>query len=182
MTMIRLLPALAVAALLSACATAVQGVPGVLVQIEALAARIRTLPFDETLARANALIASMDRILSAPGADQLPESVTAAFDQIRVTIADLQRRDVPKNFNDSLVSFNDASIAFTGLSANLNAVLPQVSALAARADSVLSEFDVGSELNYEAITTIREIRDAARAITALVATIERRPNSLLLGK
>jgi len=162
--------------------TAVQGVPAVLTQIEALAAQIRTLPVDETLARANALIASMDRILSAPGADQLPESITAAFDQIRVTIADLQRRDVPANFNDSIVSFNDASVAFTALSANINTVLPQVSALAARADSVLSEFDVGSELNYEAITTIREIRDAARAITALVATIERRPNSLLLGK
>ncbi len=161
---------------------AAQGVPGLLTQIEALAATIRTLPLDETLTRANQLIASMDRILSAPGADEIPESITAAFDQIRVTIADLQRRDVPKNFNDTLISFNGASLAFQGLSANLNSVMPQVNALAARADSVLSEFDVGSELNYEAITTIREIRDAARAITALVATIERRPNSLILGK
>jgi len=162
--------------------TAAQGLPAVLTQIEALAAQVRSLPLDQTIAQVNQLLASMDRILSAPGADELPESMTAAFDQMRVTVADLQRRDVPKNFNETLVSFNGASLAFQGLSANLNAVMPQVSALAKRADSVLSEFDVGSELNYEAITTIREIRDAARAITALVATIERNPNSLLLGK
>jgi len=162
--------------------TAASGVPAVLLQIEALAAQVRTLPLDQTIERANSLIASMDRILSAPGADELPESVTAAFDQIRVTVADLQRRNVPQNFNETLVSFNAASLSFTELSAAINTVMPQVSGLATRADSVLSEFDVGSELNYEAITTIREIRDAARAITALVATIERRPNSLLLGK
>lgn len=161
---------------------AAQGVPAVLTQIEVLAAQIRTLPLDQTIERTNQLLASIDRIVTAPGADQLPESMTAAFDQIRVTVADLQRRDVPKNFNESLVSFNGASLSFQELSANLNGVLPQVAALATRADSVLSEFDVGSELNYEAITTIREIRDAARAITALVAAIERRPNSLILGK
>ena len=162
--------------------TAAQGVPAVLTQIEALAAKIRTLPLDETVLWANQVLGDIDRILRAPGAEQLPASATAAFEQLRVTVADLQNRNVPENFNNSLVSFNGASLAFQGLSANLNAVLPQVSGLAARADSVLSEFDVGSELNYEAITTIREIRDAARAITALVATIERRPNSLLLGK
>lgn len=161
---------------------AAQGVPAVLAQIDALAAQIRTLPLDQAVERVTALVASMDRILTAPGADELPEAVTAAFDQIRVTVADLQRRDVPKNFNETLVSFNAASLSFTELSAALNALMPQVGGLAARADSVLSEFDVGSELNYEAITTIREIRDAARAITALVATIERRPNSLILGK
>ncbi len=162
--------------------TAASGVPAVLAQIEGLAGQVRALPLDQLIARTDLLLANINRIVSAPEAEQLPEAVTAAFDQIRVTVADLQRRDVPKNFNDSLVSFNGASIAFQGLSANLNAVLPQVAGLAARADSVLSEFDVGSELNYEAITTIREIRDAARAITALVATIERQPNSLLLGK
>ena len=162
--------------------TAAQGVPGVLTQIEALAAQVRTLPLDALVGQATLLLADIDRIVTAPGADQLPEAVMSAFDQIRVTVADLQRREVPKNFNDSLVSFNGASIAFQGLSANLNTVLPQVAGLAQRADSVLSEFDVGSELNYEAITTIREIRDAARAISALVATIERQPNSLLLGK
>jgi paraquat-inducible protein B len=162
--------------------TAAAGMPGVLSQIEGLAGQVRALPLDQLIARTDMLLANIDRIVSAPGAEQLPEAVTAAFDQIRVTVADLQRRDVPKNFNETLVSFNGASLAFQGLSANLNAVLPQVAGLAARADSVLSEFDVGSELNYEAITTIREIRDAARAITALVATIERQPNSLILGK
>ncbi len=161
---------------------AAQGVPAVLTQIEGLAAKIRELPLDETLIWVNQVLADIDRILRAPGAEQLPASVTAAFDQLRITVADLQNRNVPANFNETLISFNAASNSFTGLSANLNAVLPQITGLAARADSVLSEFDVGSELNYEAITTIREIRDAARAITALVATIERRPNSLLLGK
>ncbi len=161
---------------------AAQGMPAVLGQIEALAAKIRELPLDETVLWANQVLGDIDRILRAPGAEQLPGSVTAAFDQLRITVADLQNRNVPANFNETLLSFNAASNSFTGLSANLNAVLPQVAGLAARADSVLSEFDVGSELNYEAITTIREIRDAARAISALVATIERRPNSLLLGK
>ncbi len=157
-------------------------IPDALQQIEALAATLRVLPLDQVIASANRLINDLDRIATAPGAEQIPGAVVAAFDQVRVAVSDLQARNVPENFNNALVSFNGASIAFQGLSANLNALMPQISAVATRADSVLGSLDVGSELNYEAITTIREIRDAARAITALVATIERKPNSLILGK
>ena len=42
--------------------------------------------------------------------------------------------------------------------------------------------DVGSELNYETVSAIREIRDAARAITDLATLVQRQPNALILGK
>jgi len=123
-----------------------------------------------------------DRILRAPGAEQIPGSITAALDQVRSLVIELRQSGTATNVNGALVSVAQAGQSFQELSQNLSVLIPKLTAVANSADSVLSTVDVGSELNYEAVTALREVRDAARAITALASTVERRPNSLLLGK
>lgn len=165
-----------------AITNAANELPDTLTAIETLSARISALPLDNLVAAANRLIDDLDRIATAPGAQQIPGALVASLDQVRVAVSRLQELQVPENLNTALISFDSASRSFDVLSADIQAVLPQFGVVAARADSVLSSLDVGSELNYEAVTMIREIRDAARAITVLAATVERQPNSLILGK
>ena len=62
------------------------------------------------------------------------------------------------------------------------ALLSRLTQVAKRSDALLKSISVGSEFNYETVTAIREIRDAARAITDLTDLIQRRPNSIILGK
>ncbi|MEX2520541.1 MAG: hypothetical protein WD969_14560, partial [Paracoccaceae bacterium] len=49
-------------------------------------------------------------------------------------------------------------------------------------DAILASVDVGSDFRSATIAAIREIRDAARAISDLADLVERQPNALILGK
>ena len=161
---------------------AVQGVPLLSMRLTELAEKATALPIEGLLASATLVLDDADRILRAPGAEQIPGSITAALDQVRSLVIELRQSGTATNVNGALVSVAQAGQSFQTLSQNLSVLIPKLTAVAASADSVLSSVDVGSELNYEAATALREVRDAARAITALAATVERRPNSLLLGK
>lgn len=157
-------------------------VPALAQRLSALADKANALPIEGLLASTTLLIQDADRILRAPGAEQIPGSITAALDQIRSLVIELRQSGTATNVNGALVSVAEAGQSFQTLSQNLNVLIPKLVSVANSADSVLSSVDVGSELNYEAATALREVRDAARAITALASTVERRPNSLLLGK
>ena len=161
---------------------AVQGVPLLSMRLTELAEKATAMPIEGLLASATLVLDDADRILSAPGAEQIPGSITAALDQVRSLVIELRQSGTATNVNGALVSVAQAGQSFQTLSQNLSVLIPKLTAVAESADSVLSSVDVGSELNYEAATALREVRDAARAITALAATVERRPNSLLLGK
>jgi len=158
------------------------GVPALTQRLTALAEKANGLPIEGLLASTTLLVQDADRILRAPGAEQIPGSITAALDQVRSLVIELRQSGTATNVNGALVSVAQAGQSFQELSQNLSVLIPKLTAVANSADSVLSTVDVGSELNYEAVTALREVRDAARAITALASTVERRPNSLLLGK
>ena len=156
--------------------------PALIQRLSALADKAGALPLENLVSSATALVQDADRIMRAPGAEQMPGALTAALDEVRTAVNELRQRGTIDNFNATMASFNEASLSFTQLSSTLQVLMPKLERVAANADSVLSSFDVGSELNYEAVTALREMRDAARAITALAASVERRPNSLILGK
>lgn len=161
---------------------ATQGIPLLSMRLSELAEKANALPIEGLLASATLLVQDADRILTAPGAEQIPGSLTAALDQVRSLVVELRQSGTATNVNGALVSVAEAGQSFQALSRNLAILIPKLAAVAETADSVLSSVDVGSELNYEAAAALREVRDAARAITALAATVERRPNSLILGK
>jgi paraquat-inducible protein B len=61
-------------------------------------------------------------------------------------------------------------------------LIAQLSAVAASADAALATVTPGSEINRDTQLLLREVRDAARAVTALATALERRPNSILFGR
>ena len=161
---------------------AARATPALLRSATALADKARSLPFDELVAAADALIRDLDRIASAPGAEQMPDALTAALDEARGMVAEIRQEGTARNLNNTMFAAQSAARSFDSLSGNINALVPRLIAVSEQADEVLGTLSVGSELNYEAISALRDIRDAARAVTMLADTVERQPNSLILGK
>ena len=61
-------------------------------------------------------------------------------------------------------------------------VLVRLNRLLNQASATIAGYDKGDELNRSAQATLRDIQKAADALASLARTIERNPNSLLLGR
>ncbi|MEL7463676.1 MAG: MlaD family protein [Pseudomonadota bacterium] len=155
-------------------------------EIASAAAAARGLLDDPALRKladeAAGAAAALRAALGAESADQLPEAAARALDATTALFDQLRAADIGPRAAEALVSVNRASGSVNAVFSQAPALIASLSDVAARADGMLASFDVGSELNYEAVTAIREIRDAARAITELAALIERQPNAFILGR
>ena len=64
--------------------------------------------------------------------------------------------------------------------------LPELAAkldgLVSQTESVMATYDDRSQFNTQTIAALRDLSLAARAVTSLAQTIERKPNSLLIGR
>jgi paraquat-inducible protein B len=49
-------------------------------------------------------------------------------------------------------------------------------------EAVAAGYGPGSQVTSEALAALREARAAARSIATLAQTLERRPNSIILGR
>ncbi|MGB1213727.1 MAG: intermembrane transport protein PqiB [Pikeienuella sp.] len=134
--------------------------------------------FDEAASAAAALRAILDQ----PGAENLPAAATKALQSAAVVMDQMGEENLALVATEALEGVGRATEAITRAAADVPALLRKVGSAATRADDLLASVSVGSELNYEAVTAIREIRDAARAVTELADLLSRDPNSLILGK
>ena len=155
-------------------------------EIAAAAAAARALAEDPALRRladeAAGAAAALRAVLGSDTAGDLPQAAADALKSATAVLDQLKEAGLADQAAKTLASIDSASKTVTASLSAAPAMLRDLGAAARRADGLLASFEVGSELNYEAITAIREIRDAARAITDLAALLEQRPNSLILGR
>ena len=93
-----------------------------------------------------------------------------------------QKENLGAASSKALTGVFDASQAVRQAAAGVPALLARLSEVSNRADALLESVSVGSELNYEAVSAIRDIRDAARAVTELAELAQQKPTSFILGK
>jgi paraquat-inducible protein B len=116
-----------------------------------------------------------------PGAIELPAAATEALTEATGLIAQFQQENLGAASIAALSGVTSASAAVRQ-AAGVPALLAQLSEVSARADDLLESVSVGSELNYEAVSAIRDIRDAARAVTELIELAQQKPTSFIFGK
>lgn len=117
-----------------------------------------------------------------PGAIELPATATEALTEATGLIAQFQQENLGAASIAALSGVTSASAAVRQAAAGVPALLAQLSEVSARADDLLESVSVGSELNYEAVSAIRDIRDAARAVTELIELAQQKPTSFIFGK
>jgi paraquat-inducible protein B len=86
------------------------------------------------------------------------------------------------NANNTLASASAAADAIAEASATLPRLAADLRAVATQAGTTLSTYADDSSFTRETRGAIRQIQSAAEAIERLARTIERNPNSLILGR
>ena len=166
----------------AAVAEASEGVPDLVARIDAVVADAEAVALDDLARQAQDVLASADAILAAPGARELPASLNSALGEVRVTLEELRGAGVARGLGDTLSATERAAEAIRLAALDVPALLRRLDAVTAQAGVTIAAYGEGSLVNDEALRAIREFRDTARAITALVRQIERNPNSLLVGR
>ncbi|MEO0912600.1 MAG: paraquat-inducible protein B, partial [Pseudomonadota bacterium] len=128
------------------------------------------------------LIETADTLLGSEDVAALPGALGAALDELRRILGALEEGGAVENLNGALASASSASEAISRAVEELPALAERLNRLAAQAGAAVNAYNGDSEFNYQTRAALREIREAAAAVTSLSRAIERRPNSLLIGR
>lgn len=179
----RLLKAVDAAAQAGADVSAsVEGIPALIEEIQAVATRAKTLPVEELIDELTALVDTAEGVLATDAAKALPGSLNSALAEIEATLAELREGGVIDNVNSALGSARTAADSVSKASAQLPEIVERMEKVLKQASATLADYDGSSELNRSARAALADISKAAKALGSLARTIERQPNSLLIGR
>lgn len=162
--------------------SAVAGIPALIEQFDALAAKANGLDVEGLVQSANDVLAAAETLIASDDTAQLPATLSAALDEVRATLAELRAGGAIENTNRALASVSNAADAVATSTESLPALVARLNTVLAQANTTLQSYDGTSDVNRSARDAMRDIQKAADAITALARTIQRNPNSLLLGR
>ncbi|MFC6636242.1 MCE family protein [Sulfitobacter sp. JBTF-M27] len=166
----------------SAVESSVAGVPALVEQIEAVAAKAESLAIDELVKELTALTASADAVIGTEDAIALPRSLKRALDEVNYTLQEVREGGAIENVNQTLASARNAADSIAVSSKDLPQIVDRLTALFAQAGRTIEGYNKGDELSRSAQAALRDIQKAADALASLARTIERNPNSLLIGR
>ena len=161
---------------------ATRNLPQITADIEALTARANTLEFEALVTSATQTLDSIDRLVGSDDAAALPGSLNGALDQMRGFLAEVRAGGAIENVNAALASANEAARAVEEAVSSLPELSARASALVAQTEAVIESYSERSRFSAETLATMRDIQEAADAVSALSRAIQRNPNSLITGR
>ncbi|MEL6679249.1 MAG: MCE family protein, partial [Pseudomonadota bacterium] len=161
---------------------AADGVPLLIEDLNTLSSRLAALPIDPLIERANGVLLGAEAFLASPGIRDAPEALRGSLEALTRVLNSVEREGVVAELGSTLNSAGSAANALAIASNDLPRLVEEIAGLAEQAERTLATYGEGSPVNYEAVTAIRDIRDTARAVTALARSIERNPTAWLRGR
>lgn len=159
-----------------------QGVPLLVEDLRQLVRKADRMDLEGLTASATRLLDSIDTLVASPDTQALPASLSAALDELRAALQEAREGGLVENANAALASARDAAESVAQASADLPALGERLQGIAAQAEALIATYGARSDANRELLAALREIREAGRSISALARSIQRNPNSLLLGR
>ncbi|MGB3690150.1 MAG: MlaD family protein [Jannaschia helgolandensis] len=168
---------------LSASAQRVMAEAEVLGQnLSELSAKANQLALDELVNSTTQLMQTADAFLSSDEADDVPVVLAETLEELRLTIETIRTGGTLDNLNSTLRSASGAADSVRVAAQNLPALVNRLQTLTTQAGSLLGTYGDGSRVNTELYAALRAATRAAEDVSSLSRTIERNPNSLLLGR
>lgn len=161
---------------------AIAGLPELLDTANAFVKKTADLPLAELTRDADALMQSLEALTSQESTREIPENLNSALSQLGDTLEQLRDGGLIENANSTLDATSRAADSVADATDRLPDVVTKIEQLLAQAEGTLAGFDRNAPLSTEARATLREIRNAASSVNSLARAIERRPNSLLIGR
>ncbi|QFT62129.1 MlaD family protein [Roseivivax sp. THAF30] len=161
---------------------AADGLPALVDQADSILNEAGEVPLETLANRTSELLASAEAILDQQSTRDLPEELNGTLEELRLTLSELRAGGVVENTNATLASARDAASAIEEATQLLPGIATQLRQVANQAGSTLGDYGRDSEFSRNTRGAIRQIESAAEAIERLARTIERNPNSLILGR
>lgn len=86
------------------------------------------------------------------------------------------------NTNAALAAAKDAANAVSAATGDLPKITSDIEDVIAKANALVASYGPNSAFNTKTLDLLRELQAAAKAVTQLAKSIERKPNSLLIGR
>ncbi|MEO1536335.1 MAG: MlaD family protein [Pseudomonadota bacterium] len=160
----------------------VAGVPALIDQLAAVAEKAEALEMQALFDELSNAVEAARRLLAAEGTQLLPRRLGDTLAELEDALVELREGGAVANLNTALSSASSAGAAVEAAAADLPDVIARLEAFAAEATATVVAFGEDSELNRTARAALRDLQDAARAIERLARTLERNPNSIILGR
>ncbi|PRY24186.1 paraquat-inducible protein B [Aliiruegeria haliotis] len=162
--------------------TAAEGLPDLIDQIRAVAAKAEAMDLDALVDEVTGLVESADALIGTAAAQALPESLNAALDEVSGALSDLREGGTVESVNAALASAEQAADSVARASSELPDLVRRTEAVLREAELAMAGLAESGALNREARAALREISRAADSVRSLARTLERKPNALLTGK
>ncbi|MHA6326392.1 MlaD family protein [Roseivivax sp. CAU 1753] len=161
---------------------AAQGLPALVEQADAILRDVGEVSLETLAARTTDLLTSADALIDQASTRALPEELNGALNQLSLMLSELREGGLVDSTNATLASARDAASAIEEATQLLPGIAAQLRVVANQAGATLGAYGRDSQFSRETQGAIRQIEAAASAIERLARTIERNPNSLILGR
>ena len=162
--------------------TSVEGVPALVERLDSLTATLQELPLDALSSELVDVLDEADRFLADMMAADLPSSLSGALGEVQTALAELREGGLIDSANETLAATERAANAVAEAADDLPGAVDRLSRLLNQASATLSAYSEQSDFNRQTVQTLREVEQAAAAVEALSRALERRPNSIILGR
>ncbi|WP_147107340.1 intermembrane transport protein PqiB [Tateyamaria sp. syn59] len=170
----------------SAAATAVEeavaGLPSVVERLDRIAAGAEEVELDTLATELEAVLATASRLFGDASDADLPDALAGALAEAEAALAELRAGGLIDSANATMSSAREAAAAIETAADELPALANRLNTTLAQAQGTLRGYEEGSAFSRETLRALNEIERAAKALTDLARTIQRNPNSLILGR
>ncbi|MEL7280602.1 MAG: MlaD family protein [Pseudomonadota bacterium] len=160
----------------------VAGVPNIVARIDRIAASAEEINLDELAKELESVLNTASRLFGDASDAELPAALAGALREMDVALKELREGGAVTNLNATMVSAQEAAAAIEKAADTLPNLVVRIRATLGQAQTTLADFDEDSTFGRDTAAALREIRRAAEALGDLARTIERNPNSLILGR
>ncbi|MBT8413015.1 MAG: MCE family protein [Boseongicola sp.] len=172
----------AAAAAAAGVETSVVGVPELVASLTELSDSATALPLERMVEQASETLASAEVLFASEDTKALPGALATALGEVEAALQELREGGAVQNLNQTLASAETAAAAIETAVEGLPSLAARIEDLVAQAEDTLSGLDQNSDLSREARAALRDVSDAAEAFESLSRALERRPNSVILGR
>ncbi|PWE28119.1 paraquat-inducible protein B [Pararhodobacter marinus] len=157
-------------------------VPALISEVRRVVGRIGDLDAEGLVNAARDLLNTADTFLDDEGTQAVPPALAGALREVELALAELRGSGLVDEVSETLGSARSAADAIATATQDLPQLAERLNGLVAQAEALVAAYGARSPVNEEALATLREARDAARAFAQLARTLERSPNSILFGR
>jgi paraquat-inducible protein B len=144
--------------------------------------RINALKVEELIASAISVLDGANGLSRSEGAATVLPELTGTLEEARLVLSELREAGASAKLNSVLSSAEGAAKAIETAADQLPDLTSRLETLTARTETVLSSYDESSRLISTSLATLRDISEAAEALKSLARTLQRNPNSIILGR